>query len=93
LEQIAAQPEFWHDQTSAQQTLQELNDLKDHLQQYDQWQASLEDAKAVLELLELENDEVLLQEAESNLTHLSRELDQWELEQLLSGPYDEKELF
>ncbi len=90
MEQIAAQPEFWHDQTSAQQTLQELNDLKDHLQQYDQWQASLEDAKAVLELLELENDEVLLQEAESNLTHLSRELDQWELEQLLSGPYDEK---
>jgi len=40
LEQIAAQPEFWNDQTAAQQTLQELNDLKEHLQQYDQWQAS-----------------------------------------------------
>jgi len=90
LEQIAAQPEFWDDQTAAQQTLQELNDLKAHLQQYDKWQASLEDTKAVLELLELENDEALLQEAESNITHLSRELDQWELEQLLSGPYDEK---
>jgi len=42
---IAAQPEFWNDQTAAQQTLQELNDLKEHLQQYDQWQASLEDTR------------------------------------------------
>jgi peptide chain release factor 2 len=56
------------DQTAAQQTLQELNDLKDHLQQYDQWQTSLEDTKAVLELLELETDVALLQEAESNVT-------------------------
>ncbi len=90
MEQIAAQPEFWDDQTAAQQTLQELNDLKDHIQQYDHWQASLEDTKAVLELLELETDEGLLQEAESNITQLSRELDQWELQQLLSGLYDEK---
>ncbi|MGH2413827.1 MAG: peptide chain release factor 2 [Microcystaceae cyanobacterium] len=90
LEQIAAQPELWNDQTQAQETLQELNDLKAHLQQYHQWQTSLEDTQAVLELLELETDEGLLQEAESNVDQLKRELDQWELLQLLSGPYDEK---
>ncbi|MBD2307875.1 peptide chain release factor 2 [Chroococcidiopsis sp. FACHB-1243] len=90
LEQIAAQPEFWNDQTKAQQTLQELNDLKTHIQQYDRWQGSLEDTKALLELLELETDESLLQEAETNVTSLNRELDQWELQQLLSGPYDDK---
>ncbi len=90
LEQIAAQPELWNDQTQAQKTLQELNDLKAHLQQYHQWQASLEDTKAVLELLELDTDEGLLQEAESNVDKLKRELDQWELLQLLSGPYDQK---
>ncbi len=90
MEQIAAQPEFWNDQTKAQEILQELNDLKAHLQQYDQWQASLEDTKAVLELLELETDESLLQEAQTNVTSLSSELDQWELQQLLSGLYDEK---
>jgi len=90
LEQIAAQPEFWDDQTAAQQTLQEINDLKAHLQQYDQWQNSLEDTKAVLELLELETDEALLQEAETNITQLNHELNQWELQQLLSGPYDDK---
>ncbi|QZZ19911.1 peptide chain release factor 2 [Leptothermofonsia sichuanensis E412] len=90
LEQIAAQPDFWNDQALAQQTLQELNDLKSHLQQFEQWKTSLEDARAVLELLELEADESLIQEAESNLTQLGRELDQWELQQLLSGPYDQK---
>lgn len=88
LEQLAAQPDFWNDQTSAQQTLQELNDLKSHLQQLDQWRSSLEDARAVLDLLELEDDAALLQEAQSNVTQLSRELDQWELQQLLSDPYD-----
>ena len=90
MEQIAAQPEFWNDQTNAQQTLQQLNDLKSHLQQHDQWEASLEDTKAVLELLELDTDESLLQEAETTINKLHQELDRWELEQLLSGPYDEK---
>lgn len=90
LEQLAAQPDFWDDQTYAQQTLQELNDLKSHLEQFDQWQTSLEDAKAVIELLELEADEALLQEAQTNLTQMNHELEQWELQQLLSGLYDKK---
>ncbi|WP_096680752.1 peptide chain release factor 2 [Nostoc sp. NIES-3756] len=88
LEQIAAQPEFWDDQTQAQKTLQELNDLKAHLDRYYQWHANLDDTRAVVELLELETDEALLQEAESTITRLNRDLDQWELQQLLSGPYD-----
>lgn len=89
LEQVAAQPEFWEEQTIAQKTLQELNDLKSHLQQLEQWEVNLEDTKAVLELLELEADEALLEEAQNNVTRMGRELDQWELQQLLSGPYDQ----
>jgi len=88
LEQLAAQPEFWDDQMAAQQTLQELNDLKSHLDQLHQWQQTLEDAKALVELLELEADQALLQEAETNLTKLNQELGQWELQQLLAGLYD-----
>ncbi|MDF5727224.1 MAG: peptide chain release factor 2 [Rhizonema sp. PD38] len=90
LEKISAQPEFWDDQNQAQETLQELNDLKEHLQQYRYWRDSLEDSKAVLELLELEADESLLLEVESTISKLNVELDQWELLQLLSGPFDEK---
>ncbi len=43
-----------------------------------------------MELLELETDDALLQEAELTITKLNHDLDQWELEQLLSGPYDDK---
>ncbi len=37
----------------------------------------------------MENDESLLQEAYCNISLLRKELDQWELQQLLSGPYDQ----
>ena len=90
LEQVAAQPSFWDDQATAQKILQELNDLKSSLEQLHQWQASLDDAQAVLELLAVEQDEALLEEATANVTQLSCALDQWELEQLLSGLYDQK---
>jgi len=90
LEQLAAQPEFWTDQINAQQTLQELNSLKFSIDQCDQWQSCLEDALVVVELLELEQDETLLEEAAGNLRDLERELDRWELQQLLSGTYDSK---
>ena len=90
LEQVAAQPEFWDDQTTAQKALQELNDYKSHLQQFEQWQTYLSDAQTALELLELETDDALLEEGVTKTTQLRRELDQWELQQMLSGPYDSK---
>ena len=40
-------------------------------------------------MLELEPDESLFLEATSNLSQLTRDLDLWELQQLLSGPYDQ----
>lgn len=50
----------------------------------------MEDAEAVLELLEVELDEALLEESTQSLAQLSRQLDQWDLVQLLSGPYDKE---
>jgi peptide chain release factor 2 len=90
LEQIAAQPEFWGDQNVAQATMQEMNEFKSHLEQFQQWQNGVEDAKTVLELIEMEPDDGLLQEARKALDRVSLELDRWELEQLLSGTYDAK---
>lgn len=40
-------------------------------------------------MLELDADESLFQEASSSLSQLTRDLDSWELQQLLSGPYDQ----
>ncbi len=90
LEQLAAQPDFWDNAEIAQNTLQELNELKDKLQQYHEWKNKLEDAKAIVELLELEEDETLSVEAQTNIISLQQELDRWELQQLLSGTYDAK---
>ncbi len=88
LEQVAAQPEFWDDPDAAQGTLQELNDLKAHRDRYREWCGALEDTQAIVELLELEADTALQSEAIGNLDRLQQALDRWELEQLLSGPYD-----
>lgn len=65
-----------------------MNDLKSHLQQFYDWKSRIEDTKAIVELLELEADTALLTEAQTNLSNLNRELERWELQQLLSGPYD-----
>jgi peptide chain release factor 2 len=88
LEQIAAQPDFWSNQIAAQTSLQELNELKSHLDQLHRWQSTLTDARTVLELLEFESDATLLEEAVTNLSQLDQQLDQWELQQLLAGEYD-----
>ena len=60
------------------------------MEQVQGWENSLEDSRAILELLELDQDDSLLTEAERTVSKLSRELDQWELQQLLSGPYDKE---
>ena len=88
LEQQAAQPELWDNQERAQQILQELNDHKAQLEQLTTWRSQLEDAEAILELLEEEADETLFSEAQATLTEMARALDLWELQQMLSGPYD-----
>ncbi|MEO1634123.1 MAG: peptide chain release factor 2 [Cyanobacteria bacterium J06631_9] len=90
LEQLSAQPGFWDDQANAQKHLQELNDYKSNLEQVEGWRTSLEDSQAILELLELEQDDTLLAEAEETTTKLNKGLDLWELQQLLSGPYDKE---
>lgn len=90
MEQVAAQPEFWEDQTAAQAAMQELNDYKSYLEQFRHWQSSVADAQTALELLELEPDPALFQEAQHNLAQVGGELDRWELERLLSGTYDAK---
>jgi len=55
-----------------------------------QWQAAIDDARATLELYDLEPDEELLGEANGGLQSLKGALDRWELERLLSGPYDKE---
>ena len=88
LEQTASQPEFWGNSEQAQRTMRELDTLKSHLQKFEQWQSTIENLKAIAELLALEDDPALSDEAQTSLTHLEQDLDRWDIEQLLSGQYD-----
>ena len=90
LEQLAAQPEFWNDQQNAQKQMRRLDEVKAQLQQLADWRSAIDDAKATLELYELEADEGMLAEAHQGLTELRQGLDRWELERLLSGEYDKE---
>ena len=90
LEQLASQPDFWDDQLEAQQKMRQLDDVKAQLEQLDSWRAAIVDGQATLELYDLEPDEELLAESNTALQGLKADLDRWELERLLNGPYDKE---
>ena len=88
LEQTAAQPEFWENSDQAQKTMRELDALKSYLEKFDRWQKTIENLESIAELLALEDDPALANEAKQSLTQIRLEMDRWDLEQLLSGTYD-----
>jgi len=90
LEQLASQPDFWDDQMEAQKKMRQLDDVKAQLEQLDSWRAAIVDGQATLELYDLEPDEELLAESNTALQGLKADLDRWELERLLNGPYDKE---
>lgn len=71
--------------------LKELDSIKGTLQQWQSWQKHLEDLQTILELLTEGEDHSLSQEAAERLRTLQQELDRWELERLLAGPYDQND--
>ena len=88
MEQLASQPEFWTDQPKAQAHMRQLDEIKHQIDLLFTWKKILLDAQASLELYEIEPDQEMIDEADSGLITLRRDLDRWELERLLSGPYD-----
>ncbi len=90
LEQLASQPDFWDDQKQAQAKMRQLDEVKAQLEQLARWQGAVADAEATVEIYGLEPDEELLGESNTALQQLRADLDRWELERLLSGPYDKE---
>ncbi len=65
-----------------------MTEKKDTLSKVEAWQKSVEEAEVIFELLEEAEDSSLLEEVTEIIHKLSKELDKWELEQVLSGEYD-----
>ncbi|MEG5093363.1 PCRF domain-containing protein, partial [Microcoleus sp. B13-B4] len=73
---------------TGERLLQELDALQSYQAKLNQCQTILADATAALELLEFQADEELEQELQTNLAQLNCSLEEYELEQSLSGPCD-----
>ncbi|KAG9154688.1 hypothetical protein Leryth_019026 [Lithospermum erythrorhizon] len=92
LEAAAADSSLWDDQAKAQQTLQSLTDVKDKIKLLNDFKVQVEDAETIINLTsEMDTtDAALLEEAAGIVKELNKELDRYELTQLLSGPYDKE---
>ena len=88
MEQEASQPTFWEDASHARQFLQQLDRLKTQVEQVQRWGQALADVAAIQDLLKETPDPALAAEAAQLLSQVEQGLSQWEIQQLLSGPYD-----
>ncbi|MGM8212563.1 peptide chain release factor 2 [Virgibacillus sp. W0430] len=88
LESKMAVPNFWEDQAAAQEVISELNHLKGHVNSFTNMAEQLENVDAMYELVSEENDPDLFQELETEVEGLRKKINDFELEMLLSEPYD-----
>jgi peptide chain release factor 2 len=82
------QPNFWDDQQKAQTVISESNALKDQVHVFHELYEIYENLELTYELIKEEHDADLQAELESELTDFLERLNQFELELLLSEPYD-----
>ncbi|MED0660807.1 peptide chain release factor 2 [Bacillus smithii] len=88
LDDIMMQPDFWNDQQKAQAIINEANGLKDLVNEYKDLLETQENLDLTYDLVKEENDTELKAELESELDDFTKRLNRYELELLLSEPYD-----
>ena len=82
-------PSVWSDQKLASQIGQEIREIKDTLNLFEDWFSIIEDAETALEI----GDEELIKESEALLVELEKQLDKYDIQQMLSGEYDDADAF
>lgn len=92
LENKAADEALWDDPSSAQATLVALTDLKDIIKLLAEFKSQVEEAQTIVKLTEeMESVDIgFLEEAKNIIQDLKNSLDKFEMQQLLSGPYDKE---
>ncbi len=82
------EPGFWDDQQGAQVIINEGNGLKAIVNEYKELVDTHENLDMTLELLREEPDEELQEELGNELAEFQQKMNDFELQLLLSGPYD-----
>jgi len=86
-------PQIWQDSQAAKKVMKELSSLKDEQEKWNALQQKIEDTKVLYELAEEEKDKQVSEEADLNLENVRKEIERWELNLLLSGPFDQNSCF
>lgn len=81
-------PTFWDNQDVAQKVINESNWLKGKVDAFEEMVTKTEDAEVMHEMVKEENDADLLEELTNDVVNLSKNVKDFELEMLLSEPYD-----
>lgn len=79
---------FWDDQKLAQHKITELREVKELLEQVEQLTDQQDELQVLLEILQEEEDPSLIKECNINLKAFQEQVNNFELQLLLSGPYD-----
>ena len=90
LDMKASEPGFWDDAQRSQKVLQRSSYLKNKIAAYEKLQFTYEDALALVDLANEENDLSLLPEAQEELAKVKSSLEEQRLSTLLTGEYDSK---
>lgn len=90
LENRATEPGFWDDMEKSQVILQRTSALKGKVEGYNSLVAKYEDALALIELANEDEDLSLLEEAQSEVDAIKESLEKQRLQTLLTGEYDSK---
>ncbi|MFJ7668118.1 peptide chain release factor 2 [Lysinibacillus sp. NPDC097195] len=88
LDEMMLEPGFWDDQQGAQVIINEGNGLKAIVNEYKELVDTHENLDMTLELLREEPDEELQEELGNELAEFQQKMGDFELQLLLSGPYD-----
>ncbi|NLY52766.1 MAG: peptide chain release factor 2 [Firmicutes bacterium] len=87
-EAVMAEPGFWDDPEAAQKVIDKLNAVKRPLILWQELNSKLEDLVVLLELAREEKDEAAIGEVKEELELAAKELDELELNTLMSDPHD-----
>jgi peptide chain release factor 2 len=90
LENKATEPGFWDDMDKSQVILQRTSALKNKVEGYNTLVSKYDDAMALIELANEDEDLSLLEEAQSEVETIKEELERQRLQTLLTGEYDSK---
>ncbi len=90
LQKITEAENFWNDQNKARETMQEISDRKEWVQNWKRTSTAVDDAEAMLLLAEEDKDETLEDDIISEIDSAAQKIADLEIQKLLSGKDDDK---